>query len=222
MIISFEGIDGAGKSTACLSLSVALSKRRVSNILSGSQSLQNYTILRPEIKDLIDLRSNNLLGPLALCLYRAADIATQWENSITKALQAGFLIIADRYIYTPLVRDVLRGIDESYVRELYKFAPEPDLIVYMDLAPEISYRRRIESSGVVSYYECGGEMHSDPRLMRLSFIAFQEQCRQRYLQILPKEKTIIIDSSQSIQEINEKIEDEILGFIRNPARLQRI
>ncbi len=225
MIITFEGIDGAGKSTACLSLSVALSKRGISNVLSGSQSLQYYNetaTLIPEIKDLNDLRRSNLLGPLALCLYRAADLAAQWENAIRKAIQAGYILIADRYIYSPLVRDVLIGVEENYVRHLYKFAPEPDLIIYIDLEPAIAYRRRIENNGSVSYYECGGEMPIDPMLKRLSFISFQEQCRKRYLKILPKEKTILLDGSNSIQQINEEIEEAVVSFIRNPAGLSQI
>jgi len=55
------------------------------------------------------------MGKRTMALYYAADIADQIENKIIPALKAGFIVLADRYIYTLIARSSSRGIDKTWL-----------------------------------------------------------------------------------------------------------
>jgi dTMP kinase len=61
-------------------------------------------------------------------LFYATDFADQLENIILPALKAGFIVLADRYIYTLMARDMVRGMDEAWLKNLYGIALEPDAV----------------------------------------------------------------------------------------------
>ena len=55
-------------------------------------------------------------------LIQAADFADRWENQFLPMLKAGVIVLADRYAFTGFARDVVRGVDRKWVRNLYSFA----------------------------------------------------------------------------------------------------
>ena len=59
---------------------------------------------------------------------RYADFADQMENIMLPALKAGFIVLADRYIHTLMARDLVRGMDEAWLKNLYGIALEPDAV----------------------------------------------------------------------------------------------
>ena len=59
------------------------------------------------------------LDPLLLSMLRAADFAELYEREILPALQRGAIVLADRYIYTALARDVVHGVERSWIEEVY-------------------------------------------------------------------------------------------------------
>jgi dTMP kinase len=75
-------------------------------------------------------KEKNALNTITFSLLYATDLADRLHNIIIPALKAGHIVITNRYFYTALARDVVRGADPSWVRELYSFAVEPDLVVY--------------------------------------------------------------------------------------------
>ncbi|MEI9865886.1 MAG: hypothetical protein WDN00_15320 [Limisphaerales bacterium] len=50
------------------------------------------------------------------------------ENIILPALKAGFIVLADRYIYTLMARDMVRGMNGAWLKNLYGIALEPDAV----------------------------------------------------------------------------------------------
>ena len=67
-------------------------------------------------------------------LFYATDFADQLENIILPALKAGFMVLADRYIYTLMARDMVRGMDEAWLKNLYGIALVPDAVFYLTVA----------------------------------------------------------------------------------------
>src|SRR5256885_5288698 len=71
-----------------------------------------------------------LLTPTTFSLLHAADFADRCERQIMPLLQGDYLVLADRYIYTAFARDAARGCPPRWLRNLYRFAPIPDITFY--------------------------------------------------------------------------------------------
>ena len=131
LLIVVEGTDGSGKSTQ-----VNLLKKYIENEGYGCM-LSEWKTSRL-ISDVInEAKDKNLLNATTFSLLYAADYTDRLENEIIPALKAGFVVLMDRYIYTAYVRDSVRGHDIKWVKELYSFAPKPDLVFYLNVAPDI-------------------------------------------------------------------------------------
>jgi len=95
VIIALEGIDGAGKSTAALDLSVSLTKRGIENVVIGSVSFGVYPsaagewAVENELREMWEIRDElqEQFGPQALCLSNAWDFAYRWESLGAPALE---------------------------------------------------------------------------------------------------------------------------------------
>jgi dTMP kinase len=232
MILAFEGLDGAGKSTAALQLSAELTKKRIDNVLVSSASLSEDE--SDEIEDddedadfvfrkIWRLRDEleQRFGPRSLCLSNAWEFAYRWESQVVPALEAGKVVIADRYIDTPLVREVLRGIDEAYVRSVYSFAPAPDLVLYLDLDPETAYQRKTQARLLIGYFEAGRDVIRTAKTVRMSFVAFQNRCRDRYRDLLAREDVVQIDAARPAVEVHAAIVQAVLPRLDVPAKKTR-
>lgn len=227
MIIALEGIDGAGKSTAALDLSVSLTKRGIENVVIGSVSFAVYPsaaseswTVETELRQMWEIRDElqELFGPQALCLSNAWDFAYRWESLGAPALEIGKVVIADRYIHTALVRDVIRGIDEEYVRTLYSFVPPPDLLIYLDTSPKIAYDRRINNGLDIGYFEAGRDVVRRAANLRLSFETFQGQCRKRYDNVLTGMPVAKIDGDRPAAETHAEILAAVLTHLEQNKR----
>src|SRR6478752_5957408 len=112
-LIIVEGIDGSGKSTQ-LQLAMRYLKTR------------GYPVFFTEWNS-ADLGKKKMsLTPMTFSLLHATDFAHRLINNILPPLKAGMIVLADRYAYTAFARDVVRGCDRQWVRDVYEFAPRPD------------------------------------------------------------------------------------------------
>lgn len=237
MIISFEGIDGAGKSTAAINLSAELNERRIANVVIGGASfteserrgsapdrdaagdgVRSWTLSADErtLRRMWEYRDDleEEFGPRALCLSNAWEFAYRWESLAVPALESGKVIIADRYIDTALVRDVLRGIPEDYVRSIYAFVPPSDMVIYVDTEPETAYRRKTIARLPIGYFEAGQDL--TPRAsLHTSFVAFQSKCRKRYEEILKGERVVRVDGNRKPAEVQAEILAAVVGRLEN-------
>ncbi|GBF23544.1 thymidylate kinase 3, partial [Candidatus Gastranaerophilus sp. (ex Termes propinquus)] len=135
VLICIEGIDGSGKSTQIDILHSWLKTRNQDVILTrwNSSELIANTTKRAKKKNLLSGRTFSLL--------HAVDFADRLEKVIIPALKAGFIVLADRYVYTAFARDAAREVDRKWLRNMYGFAIKPDLAVYYDVSAKVSLDR---------------------------------------------------------------------------------
>ena len=121
-LIVVEGADGSGRSTQISRLVQWLEGSGHATVQVG---LKRSTLVSEELEQ---AKQGNILSHTTMSLFYATDFADQLENIILPALKAGFMVLADRYIYTLMVRDMVRGIDEDWLRNLYGLALVPDAV----------------------------------------------------------------------------------------------
>lgn len=156
-LIVVEGVDGSGKSTQ-----ISLLKDWLISTVQGVIFTEwNSSRLISETTK--KAKKKNLLTPRTFSLLHAVDFADRLEQIIVPALKAGFIVLADRYVYTAFARDVARGVDKNWVRNMYGFAINPDLAFYFNVPVETSLAR-ICTNRAPKFYEAGMDLnlHNDP------------------------------------------------------------
>ena len=138
LLIVIEGTDGSGKSTQVNMLSEYIKDKCYGCTVSEWKTSRLISGVINEAKE------KNLLNTTTFSLLYAADYTDRLENEIIPALKAGFVVLMDRYIYTAYVRDSVRGHDIKWVKNLYSFAPQPDLVFYLNVPPQTLIKRIIE------------------------------------------------------------------------------
>jgi dTMP kinase len=103
-------------------------------------------------------KKKNLLTPTTFSLLHATDFADRLLYKIIPPLKAGMIVLADRYSYTAFARDVTRGVDRQWVRDLYGFAVKPDIALYFRVPIEVSLDRLLVRRVKLKFYEAGMDM----------------------------------------------------------------
>jgi len=136
-LIVLEGIDLSGRTTQVQLLHDWLMK-------------QHYPVTRtalrtsPLISDILTrAQTGSPLQPLTYSLLFCADHLDRTQRVIKPALERGEIVLADRYTYTALARDTARGLDPTWVRNLYRFSVQPDIVLYLHISPEEAVKRRL-------------------------------------------------------------------------------
>jgi dTMP kinase len=144
-LIVIEGIDGAGKTTVIRKLTKRLkSKGHKVSVSEWRESLVIGGYLKKLVKEKIKL------CPHAFSTLHAADFADRVAKEIKPALARGEIVICDRYFYTEIVRDAGLKMECNWSEGLFPFAPNPDLIIYLDISLGTSLarvRKRIKKNG---------------------------------------------------------------------------
>jgi dTMP kinase len=165
-LIVVEGADGSGRSTQIEMLTQWLEGRGHATVQVG---LKRSTLVSEELEQ---AQNGNILSRTTLSLFYATDFADQLENIILPALRAGFVVLADRYIYTLMARDMVRGMDETWLKNLYGIAPEPDAVFYLNVAPEELVQRTFAKNASLDFWESGMDLGLS-RDMFDSFMKYQ-------------------------------------------------
>ncbi len=191
-LICVEGIDGSGKSTQLDLLHTWLKSQNLDVILTqwNSSDLISQTTKRAKKKNLLSGRTFSIL--------HAIDFAHRLENTIIPALKAGFVVLADRYVYTAFARDVARDVDKKWVRNMYGFAIKPDLSAYFDVSSKISLER-ICANRQPKFYEAGMDMKLSNNPYK-SYVLFQNRVIEQYKDMVDEYGLIKIDATESIHK----------------------
>ena len=144
-LIVVEGIDGSGKSTQISLLSQWLRRRGYAVTFSewNSSPLVRETTRRGKKKE--------MFTPTSFSLIHATDFADRLEQYILPMLKAGAVVCADRYAYTAFARDVVRGVDRAWVRNLYRFAIKPSLAFYFKVPLDVALGRILGGRDALKY-----------------------------------------------------------------------
>src|SRR5882762_1718193 len=137
-LIVVEGTDGSGKSTQLYLLKrwLEIGGYRLHFTEWNSSPLVKSATRRGKQK--------RLLTPTTFSLLHAADFADRCERQIMPLLQGDYLVLADRYVYTAFARDAARGCSHRWLRNLYRFAPVPDITFYLRAPLEVAADRILE------------------------------------------------------------------------------
>jgi dTMP kinase len=190
-LIAVEGLDGSGKSTQ-----LYLIKRWL--------ELQGCRVYFTEWNSSVLVRKatskgkkRQLLTPTTFCLIHATDFADRYERQILPLLRAGYLVLADRYLYTALARDAVRGLDREWILKLYDFAVKPDMTFYFEVPLDVSLKRILDSRPSLKYHEAGMDMgwSTDPYE---SFRIFQGRILKEYDSMKKPFGFTLIDAKKEI------------------------
>ncbi|MBO6087561.1 dTMP kinase [bacterium] len=189
-LICVEGIDGSGKSTQLVLLRdwlKSIGQDVIFTEWNSSELISQTTKLA---------KKKNMLSPRTFSLLHAVDFADRLKQVIAPALKAGFIVLADRYAYTAFARDVARGVDSNWVREVYNFAIKPDLAVYFDIEPKAAMDR-ICANRAPKFYEAGMDLKlsNDPYE---SYLIFQDRVTKEYQKMVDEYGLIKLDAMDSI------------------------
>jgi dTMP kinase len=206
-LLVVEGVDGSGKSTQLDLLRNWLESKGKSVIFTewNSSTLISKTIKQAK-------RSNSLI-PVTFSILHATDFADRLENIIIPALKAGLIVLADRYCFTAFARDVARGVDKEWVRNLYGFAIRPDGAFYFQVPVEVSLAR-IANSRLPGFYESGMDigLSQDPKE---SFQLFQTMIINEYDRMVSEFDFHTMKATRPIHEqqmIFRQTASELLGI----------
>ena len=191
-LICVEGIDGSGKSTQLAILKdwlISLGQDVIFTEWNSSELISKTTK---------QAKKKNLLSPRTFSLLHAVDFADRLEQIIVPALKAGFIVLADRYVYTAFARDVARKVDPKWVRNMYGFAVNPDLAVYFKVPVDVSLNR-ICANRQPKFYEAGMDMKlsSDPYV---SYKIFQGSVLNEYDKMRDEYGLVKMDATESIHQ----------------------
>jgi dTMP kinase len=211
-LIVLEGPDGSGRTTQIDLIMERLEADGHAVITTG--------LKRSELigEGILEAKHKLPLGKKTLALFYAADFADQLEHKIIPALHAGYVVLADRYIYTLMARNSVRGIGRGWSHDLFGFAIKPDLVFYLDVPPEELFHRVFQKYGSLDYYESGADMGLSDDLFE-SFVLYQGGIAKEFKLMETKYGIIRIDGGRTIPDVTAELQNRIDGYL-NRQRLQ--
>lgn len=205
MFITFEGVEGSGKSTQIKWLARELKKRGCRVVVTREPG---GTFIGADIRKILLDARNHKLDPLCELLLYYADRAQHVNEFVIPKLKAGFVVICDRFDdATQAYQGCARGLDARWLTGLRKIVLgrlKPDLTILMDLDVQVGLKRaRGRASKLVAHKR-------EDRLEREAY-AFHQKVRRGYLTLARREKKRfrIVDAAREAKEIHR----EILGIV---------
>jgi dTMP kinase len=205
--ITFEGIDGSGKSTQLRMLAGHLRQKGIDIVATHEPG---GTPLGRRLRAAF-LETEEIVAPISELLLFAADRAQHVELLIKPALGQGRVVISDRYAdATFAYQGAGRGFDESVVKEVIQLATggvKPDLTLFFDIKVDTAIRRMNEHKG----------KDRIQNRMDLETTEFYDRVRRAYLGIAEREpaRFKVLDANGSIDEVQKVVLDIIDGFLES-------
>jgi len=192
-LIVVEGIDGSGKSTQIDLIYKWLTEKGKSVYFSEWNS-------SPLVKSTTKMgKKQKAFTPTTFSLIQAADFADRWETQFLPMLKAGVIVLSDRYAFTGFARDVVRGVDRKWVRNLYSFALQPDLVIYFKVPLNDAVDRLTASRAKLKYYEAGMDLNlADKRTA--SFHLFQGKILKEYGRMVDEFGFKVLDATRPVHK----------------------
>ena len=214
-LIVVEGIDGSGKSTQLHLLDQWLRSLGLNVFFTEWNSSDVVKEITSKGK------KKALLTPTTFSLLHATDFADRYERNIAPLLEAGYFVLADRYVYTAFARDVVRGCTPAWVRKVYSFAVVPDVAFYFRIPPDIAMDRILEGRPKLKYYEAGMDLNLSNDEYE-SYRIFQSRIVDQYEGMAQKDGFAVIDGTLDIEEQQSRMRKQVGRLLppRPPPRVE--
>jgi dTMP kinase len=201
-----EGIDGSGKTTQLALLAKWLSAEGHRVFVTEWNS---SVLVKAATKT---GKKKNALTPMTFSLLHATDFADRLLYKIIPPLKAGMIVLADRYAYTAFARDVTRGVDRQWVRELYSFGVKPDLTLYFRVPIDVSLDRLMARRMKLKFYEAGMDLGWSTNPAE-SFRLFQGKVLDEYDRIVDEYGLEVVDAIGSITKQQQLVRKLVLPYV---------
>lgn len=200
-LIVIEGTDGVGRTTHINLLHDWLESQGRGVLVTG---LSRSPLIGEGLQA---AKQNKLLGRLTMALFYATDFADRLEHEIIPALRAGFVVLADRYVYTLIARDTVRETDAKWLRDLFGFALIPDAVFYLSIDID-SLVPRVLRAGKLNYWEAGMDLGLADNLFD-SFHEYQSLLLQEFEKMREEFNIFSISSKGSINSVQSRLRKRI-------------
>jgi dTMP kinase len=204
-LIVIEGSDAVGRSTQIQLLRDWLE-------VEGLATVETGWTRSPLMKDTIDLaKEGHMMNILTLNLLYATDFADRLEHEIIPALRSGFIVLSDRYIYTAFARAIVRGTDPQWIQNIFGFALQPDLVLYLRADPKTLFKRALLSKGL-DYWESGRDQNPglDPYD---SFLRYQSKLLHEFERMAAEYNFVVLNARRSVAAVQKSLRASIATTI---------
>lgn len=201
-LIVVEGADCSGRSTQISLLKEWLETK-------GHAVLDTAYKRSMLVGDVInEAKKGNTLGKTTSSLLYCTDFADQLENKIIPALKSGNVVLSDRYIFTLMARDIVRGASKEWLKSLFGFALIPDAIFYLKTDPEILLHRTFAKYGHLDYWESGMDINLSTDMME-SYSKYHALLHNQFEKLALEYNFISLDANEPIAEIQAHLRKKV-------------
>ena len=209
-LIVIEGTDGVGRSTQIELLRPWLE-------LEGWAVSNTGWTRSPLLSDTInEAKAGHELTVVTFSLLYAADFADRLEHQIIPALRAGFIVIADRYMFTAFARNMVMGADPLWTRQLFGCALMPDLVLYLAIDVDTLLPRVVQGKGM-DYWESGMHLALGNDIFD-SFQRYQRRLIEEYDVLAREFGFVSIDARRSIDAIQGDLREHVAAYLAGARR----
>lgn len=192
LLLVFEGIDGVGKSTQARAVAEAL-RARGHEVVASREPTDG-----PHGRRLRESATTGRLDPAAELELFIADRREHVAQLILPSLARGAVVVLDRYYFSTAAYQGARGLSWEAILEANEaFAPEPDLLVWMDFPPERSLERVKSRGDAANEFERAGLLEVSRRI----FGSIQRPYLRR------------IDAGQPVEVIRDLVVGEVESML---------
>jgi len=196
-LIVIEGIDGAGKTTHARKLVRWLRKL-------GIQAYYTFEPTKGTIGRILGkMASKRKVNVKVEALLFAADRIDHLDKTIKPLLEKGSIIVSDRYVHSSIAYQSITVGDQRWIEELNKFAEKPDLVILLDVDPEIGLRR------------------IKRRRARFERVEILKKVREKYLELAKREGFKVIDANREIGEVFKDVRSLVEEFLKERGILRQ-
>jgi dTMP kinase len=206
ILIVIEGMDSSGRSTQIGKLAPWIEKQ--------GYAVSQIALRRSQLVGdaLEEAKKGNVLSARTMSLFYATDFYDQLENKIIPALRAGYVVLADRYLFTLMARDIVRGADPDWLRSLYSMAVVPEAVFYLNASWRTLVDRTLRAHASLDYWESG----MDLGLSRDWFESFAKYQRLMSVEFKKLQKIYgfeMINANRSVSSIDKDLRTRIEALL---------
>jgi len=212
VLIVVEGMDSSGRSTQIDKIAPWIEEK-------------GYAVARVGLKrsqlvgDALDAaKQGNVLSAQTMALFYATDFYDQLENRILPALRAGYVVLADRYIFTLMARDIVRGVEYEWVKSLYSMAVIPEAVYYLNVSWRTRVDRTLSAHHTLDYWESGMDIGLS-RDWFDSFAIYQRLMSTQFRRMQKEYGFEIINANRNVEEVDRDLKSRIGSLLERRYHL---